>query len=274
VEVALDRLVAMFEIAERVVMDPAVLAPLRKRINACKRAALSMPLPQQPGFASEALAIEEAIENVAREVRGIDLDVPIGTFRRKLSPETSSPETLARYAHELAVAPFDGDTRQQRFELVVLHALYEEKSAGMLVRRPDPEVERLLSLVLEGFVGDAARRAEVVAHFDDARRRLSSFRDAEQMFVANFDRDILETKRGLGDALLDREVLEAVMRFEAAYRACALALPASSHKMSLAPAPKKPPEAPDAKPRARQAVLSAHGLSAVLARAIDEVQAR
>jgi len=285
-EAALDGLRVSIDILERVAIETDVMPPLKKRVDACMREFLTLPLPQQPAFEGAIAALERSLEEVGHAVHEADLAVPFGTFRRKLDPGSFQPMQLAAYARTMATSPFGGGPRQERFLLAVTHALAAMTPGHRLEARPSTEIEAALDVVLEGLVGDPSKRSDTLAILEGASAKLTTFQSADQMFEANFDRDVKRFKKGLGEALLDREILKALVRFEIAFQGQQLAIPASNHRMSIPPgAGGKPPLLSASRPNLMAAVAASlrpppppppkertdtGGLSALLNEALDE----
>lgn len=255
-EATLDGLRVSVDILGRVAINTDAGQALDKRVGACMRELLTLPLPQQPGFEQAIAAFEDSVADTASAVLDADLEVPLGTFRRKLNPGTLTPKNLAAYARGVAARPFEGGPRQARFVLAATHALCSMTPGHGLEARPDDEAESILEFLLEGLPADSSRRDEITELLDAARERLSTFQNTEQMFAADFDREINALKGGLGAALLDRDVLQALVRFEIAYLSRQLAIPASAHPMSLPPGARKPPPLPPPRPSLRAAVAA------------------
>jgi len=259
----LGELRASLKILTRIAIDAEVVAPLEKALDECEARFVALPVPDQPAFADQLEEIERAAEAVGEALLEADLDTPIGTFRRKLEPRTLGARELAAYARTMTRSPFEGGPRQQRFEIAVTHALFDETPERKLRPRPKDEENELLDFILRDLVGDPSKRDEAVANLEEARGQLEKFQDAQQMFASNFDRDMNAFKARLGEGVLDRETLRALALYDAAFHDRALDLPASSHAMSLRPAsfgasppsvPTKPsplsPGLPSMRPRA------------------------
>ncbi len=240
VEDGVDQLRAGLTVLTRVALEPKDVPPIKARVDGCVAAFLSLPLPQQAEYKSRATGLEPEIDEVKALLLRADAKVPMGTFRRKIDTASLDADQLVSYARLLATKPFDGGPLQQRFELIVTRALSVEKPGRVLALRPLAERDAILDRILVGHVGDPARREEATKFFADAKARLSEFADAGQLFEANFDREARAFESELGDGLLDREVLSALVEFEVAFNARRLAIPASAHPMSLAPGPAGP----------------------------------
>jgi hypothetical protein len=263
VEDGVDQLRAGLAVLERVTLEPESLPAVKAEVDACVRELLSLPLPQQGPYKARVSELERAIDGAKDALLKADAKVPIGTFRRKIDTASLEREQLVAYARLLAKRPFDGGARQQRYELVVTRALSVEKPGQRLELRPAEEREALLDRILKGHVGDPARREEALKFFADARARLEGFGDAGAIFAADFDREIRAFESGLGDALLDREVLAALVEFEVAFHSRRLSIPASAHPMSLVPGAAAA-AGPSRRPPRRPPVESLSGFAAVV----------